>query len=92
MSRSLAIERNQDIAKMCLPTEYESSTTFTDKIIAYQRVCVTDELTGALEKVGQGHWPSKGTKRLLRWAYILNMKILPHLLTKLSRIKGYVCD
>ena len=63
---------------MCLPSEYESSTTFLDSVIAYQRVCVTDDLTGAgdVDKVGQGHQPSKATKRLPRCIYLSNMKLL----------------
>ena len=73
---------------MHLPSEYESSTTFRDEVIVYQRVCVTDGLTGDLEKVGQGHWPSKGTKRMPRCMYFLNIKVVGHLGTKLSRIKA----
>jgi hypothetical protein len=75
---------------MRLPSEYESSMTFRDQVNAYQRVCVTDGLTGAIEKVGQGYWTSKETKRLPRCACLLNMKVLRHLGTKLSHIKGYV--
>ena len=83
-------KRNKEVAKMRLPSEYESSTTFRDKVITYQRVCVTDDLTGDVEKVGQGQWPSKGRKRLLRCIYFLKMEVLQHLGTKLSHIKGYV--
>ena len=32
-------------------------------------------MPGDLEKVGHGHWPSKGTKRLPRCMYFLNMKV-----------------
>jgi hypothetical protein len=41
---------------------------------------------GDNEKVGDGHWPSKGTKMLPRCMYFLNMKVLRYLGMKLREV------
>jgi len=82
-SRSTAFKRNQEVTKMRLPSEYESSMTFRDEVITYQRVCVTDWLMGVgdLEKVCQGHWPSKGTKIHLPSEYESSMTFRDEVIT-----------